>query len=241
MALIGIAQPAGAAAQWSKARIGKALAPSYIAAVGGGTNRANRLFGREAELLATHASGKLQKDLVAAGKAAIAYAALSSRASSKVQNRVINAQAKTSTQLLVDLPALLAAETAAVATTTTSPPQTPAQIEATCTASPSYGDLTSPNAQSGVCVTYQAQIFQYDSNTGKNEMLVDVTNDGYGDWSNTVELQIPDSIAAMNFVQNDVIQFWGPTAGSDTYSTSIGGSNTVPVVHVEYATLISTG
>jgi len=123
--------------------------------------------------------------------------------------------------------------------TTVPPPPTPAQYEASCTNSPAYGALSSPNAAQGTCVNYQAQVFQYDSNTGSTEMLVDVTNDGYGFWSNVVELQLPPSAVAQNFIENDVIQFWGITTGTDTYTTKIGGTDTVPVVDVKYATLVT--
>jgi hypothetical protein len=129
-------------------------------------------------------------------------------------------------------------------TTTTAPPPTttttsPSQYEASCSNSPAYGALTSPNAQEGLCVTYEAQVFQYNSDTGTTEMLVDVTNDGYGLWTDIVELRLPQSVVSQNFIQDDVIRFWGTTAGSDTYQTSIGGTNTVPVVDVTYATLVS--
>jgi hypothetical protein len=109
--------------------------------------------------------------------------------------------------------------------TTVPPPPTPAQYEASCTNSPAYGALSSPNAAQGTCVNYQAQ--------------VDVTNDGYGFWSNVVELQLPPSAVAQNFIENDVIQFWGITTGTDTYTTKIGGTDTVPVVDVKYATLVT--
>jgi hypothetical protein len=130
-------------------------------------------------------------------------------------------------------------------TTTTVPPPTttttsPAQYEAACTNAPTYGALASPNAQTGTCVTFEAQIFQYDTRTGTTEMLVDVTNDGYGLWTDTVELQLPQSVVSQNFIENDVIRFWGTTAAADTYQTASGGSNTVPVVDVKYATLVST-
>jgi hypothetical protein len=123
-------------------------------------------------------------------------------------------------------------------TTTTTPPESPAQYEAACP-SPTYGALSSPNAQQGMCVTYQAQIFQYDSNTGTTTMLVDVSNDGYGDWSDLVQLILPQSVVAQNFIENDVIQFWGPTTTPDTYTTENNGTNTIPAVDVKYATLIT--
>lgn len=124
-------------------------------------------------------------------------------------------------------------------TTTTAPPESPAQYEAACTAAPAYGQLTSPNAQTGLCVTFEAQVFQYDSRTGTTEMLVDVTNDGFGLWTDAVELKLPQSVVSQNFIQNDVLRFWGTTAAADTYQTASGGSNTVPVVDVKYATLVS--
>ncbi|MGH9044105.1 MAG: hypothetical protein ACRDVP_04585 [Acidimicrobiales bacterium] len=127
------------------------------------------------------------------------------------------------------------ARTAAATTLPMSPPQ----YEAMCTASPNYGTLSSPNTLPGACVTYQAQVFQYDANTGANSMLVYVTNDGDGFWSNLVQLLLPPSAAAQNFVENDIIQFWGPTGTPDTYDTSIGGSNTVPSVNVQFANLVS--
>ena len=123
--------------------------------------------------------------------------------------------------------------------TTVPPAPTAAQYEASCTNSPAYGELSSPNAAQGTCVNYQAQVFQYDSNTGSTEMLVDVTNDGYGLWTNAVELQLAPSVVAQNLIQNDVIRFWGTTSGSVSYATEAGGTNTVPVVDVEDATLVS--
>jgi hypothetical protein len=129
--------------------------------------------------------------------------------------------------------------TASTTTTTTVPPESPAQYEAACTNTPVYGQLTSPTAQTGLCVTYQAEVFQYDTNTGPTEMLVDVTNDGYGLWTDVVELLLPQSAVSQNLIQNDVIQFWGTTTTPDTYQTESGGTNTVPAVAVKYVTLVS--
>lgn len=104
-----------------------------------------------------------------------------------------------------------------------------------------YGEMVSPNAAQGTCLTGQAHVFQYDSNTGATTMLIDVTNDGYGFWSDAVELRLPNAAAGQGIVQNDIIQYWGPLSGTDTYSTKIGGSNTVPVINAMYVTLVSSG
>ena len=92
----------------------------------------------------------------------------------------------------------------------------------------------------GTCVTGQAQIFQFDSNTGPSAMLVEVTNDGYGLWSDNVELLLPNAAAGQSLVQNDVVQFWGTITAPDTYTTQSGGTDTIPAINVEYITLVSS-
>jgi len=72
-------------------------------------------------------------------------------------------------------------------------------------------------------------------------MLVDVTNDNYGFWSDVVELQLPNAAAGQSLVDNDVIQYWGPLSGTDSYTTTLGGTNTVPVIAAKYVTLVSSG
>jgi hypothetical protein len=124
-------------------------------------------------------------------------------------------------------------------TTTTVPQESPGQYEAACTAAPPYGALASPTAQTGVCVTYQAQVFQYDANTGTTEMLVYVTNDGDSIWQDLVKLSLPQSVVSQDFIENDVIQFWGATAAPYSYTTEQNGTNTIPAVNVKYATLVS--
>ena len=103
----------------------------------------------------------------------------------------------------------------------------------------SYGQLSSPNVVLGTCVTSQAQIFQFDSITGPSAMLVAVTNDGYGLWSDHVELLLHNAAAGQSLVENDVVQFWGTIASPDTYTTQQGGTDTIPAIKVKYITLIS--
>ena len=150
-----------------------------------------------------------------------------------------SASATTTTQF-VSPPASTAPPTA----TTTIPPTTTttlsqAAYEASCTNQMTYGQLVSPNVTQGICITGQAQIFQYDSVTGSSDMLVDVTNDGYGLWTDIVELQLPATGLPPGLVENDVIQFWGPISGTNSYTTTGGGNNTVPVVDAQDVTLVS--
>lgn len=122
----------------------------------------------------------------------------------------------------------------------TSTPLTPTQYKAACTTSMSYAQLSSPNVVQGTCVTGQAQIFQYDSVTGPSMMRVDVTNGGYGYWSGSVELILPNATVGQSLVENDVVEFWGPITAPDTYTTQSGGTDTVPAINVQFVTLVSS-
>ncbi len=123
--------------------------------------------------------------------------------------------------------------------TTTSTTLSPAQFEATCTTTMTFGQMSSPDAPQGTCITGQAQVFQFDSNTGPTSMLIDVTNDGYGFWSDAVELELPSAAVGEGIVENDVIEYWGTLSGTDTYQTTAGGTNTVPVIHAAYVDVVS--
>jgi hypothetical protein len=83
-------------------------------------------------------------------------------------------------------------------------------------------------------------VFQYDTNTGLSSMLVDVNNEGYGVWDGTVKLNLANNRLGNNVYQQDIVEFWGTVQGSDTYTTEIGGTNTVPVIEVQYMTLVSS-
>ena len=139
-----------------------------------------------------------------------------------------------------------ATATSAPVTTTTAVPTTtttslPADVyKAACQTMPYANFVKDPASMAGQCITYQAQVFQYDSRTGLTTMLVDVTNnDGY--WADTVQVDLPSASLGANVVQNDIVQFWGPIVGASTYDTATGGSNTVPEVQAQYLTLISSG
>ena len=95
-----------------------------------------------------------------------------------------------------------------------------------------------PDALTGRLVTYKAEILQYDSRTTTASMIVSVTNNGYGFWSDSVHLLL-DPALGVNADENDLIQIWGTVIGSYTYDATMGGSNTLPQLAVQYLTVTS--
>lgn len=95
-----------------------------------------------------------------------------------------------------------------------------------------------PDARSGSVVTYKGEVFQYDSRTTTASMIISVTSEGYGFWSDEMHLLLNPALGA-NVDEKDIIQVWGRVTGSYTYETAMGGSNTVPQVLIEYLTVIS--
>ncbi|MGP8060060.1 MAG: hypothetical protein ACLP9C_10530 [Acidimicrobiales bacterium] len=121
-------------------------------------------------------------------------------------------------------------------TTTTTAPQTEAQYEASCSLLMPYSELvTQSTANATTCVTEQGTVYQYDNNTGPNDMLVAVANNS----ADLMDVSMATPPAANTVGVNDVIQVWGPIAGSDTYSDSSGNNFNVPVVSGTYLTVVS--
>ena len=95
--------------------------------------------------------------------------------------------------------------------------------------------LSQSQSNDGTCVTEQATVTQYDSNTGPNDMLAAVA----GNQSDLMDVQLSDPSMADGVGVGDVIQVWGPIFGSDSYSDQSGNKVVVPVVSATYLTLVS--
>jgi len=131
---------------------------------------------------------------------------------------------------------------ATTTTTTTAPaPPTPAQFEASCSELMPYSELDQGlDSLDGVCITEQAQVAQYDSQTGTTTMLVNVTDDGGGNWSGLVAVNLASASQGTGITEGDIIQFWGPVSGSATLTNSDGSSTTIPLVDATYLTVVSS-
>lgn len=101
-----------------------------------------------------------------------------------------------------------------------------------------YDELVrDPNALIGETVNYRGQVFQYDSVTSTAAMLVSVTDEDFGFWTDNVLVTLDPALGA-NIDNDDIIDVWGTVTGAQTYETAIGGSNTVPTVDARYMTLV---
>jgi hypothetical protein len=104
-----------------------------------------------------------------------------------------------------------------------------------------YNQLTKdPTSLAGTVVTYQAQVFQYDTNTTTSHFIASVTNDGYGFWTDNIWADVVPAVAA-NVCKDTVIQFWGSVVGPYTYTTTSNGQLTIPEIDILYITVVSGG
>lgn len=97
-----------------------------------------------------------------------------------------------------------------------------------------------PASLAGTVVWYEGQVFQYDTNTTTSHMIVAVSNQGYGFWSDNVWLDLDPSLAA-NIFQKDLVGFWGTVVGPYTYTTTQNGMLTIPEINVSSIILIQRG
>lgn len=84
---------------------------------------------------------------------------------------------------------------------------------------------------SGERVTYTGQVFQIQESGGYGYMLLSVTDEGYGFWTDNIWVNFDRST---NFVEEDIVTIWGSVVGSKSYETQIGGETFVPEVDAKY-------
>jgi hypothetical protein len=96
-----------------------------------------------------------------------------------------------------------------------------------------YGELVKGGSQ-GQRVTYRVKVFQFDSSTGPNQFLGYVTQGQYDIWSDIALFKLSDPSMGNGIVNENIVRVWGTVGAPYSYSTRIGGSNTVPAVDVKY-------
>lgn len=83
----------------------------------------------------------------------------------------------------------------------------------------------------GTHVKFTGQILQVQENAGGGMMLLSVTNEGDGFYTDNVWVDYDNPIKS---AKDDVITVYGTITGSKSYDTQIGGSTYVPRMHTKY-------
>jgi hypothetical protein len=84
----------------------------------------------------------------------------------------------------------------------------------------------------GKKVAYRGQIFQIQQEGSEGGiMLLSVTDDGYGYWSDQIWVDYDHAIGS---AEDDVITVYGTVTGSKSFDTQGGGNRYVPQIHARY-------
>jgi len=88
-----------------------------------------------------------------------------------------------------------------------------------------------PDRYAGTFVKGRAKIYQIQEDGDTTEGGLDVTNNGYGYWDDNVRFTLPK---VTDFVEGDVVSFYGTIEGSYSYESVAGWNITVPMVKLSY-------
>ncbi len=95
-----------------------------------------------------------------------------------------------------------------------------------------YGQLAKgADNYAGTRAVFRGQVFQIQESDGFGYMLLAVTDEGYGFWTDNVWVNLSRST---KFVEDDIVTVWGPIVGSKSYETQIGGETFVPEMDAKY-------
>jgi len=86
-------------------------------------------------------------------------------------------------------------------------------------------------------VKFKGEIIQVLEDDGLVALRVNVTNDGYGYYDDTVYVLYAYEPGQSKFLEDDIITFYGWSMGLYTYESVLGASITIPEVYAEYIDL----
>lgn len=98
-----------------------------------------------------------------------------------------------------------------------------------------YDDLyRNPSSYMGKDVTLRGKIMQVVTSDNTTVYLVQVTQDEYGLWDDIVMVADSRADKSNNFIEDDIIQLYGTSAGNTSYETAMGSSKNVPLISALY-------
>jgi hypothetical protein len=80
-------------------------------------------------------------------------------------------------------------------------------------------------------VMFRGQIMQIQEDSGSTVILLSVTDDGYGFWSDNVWVDYDGTIKG---AEDDIITVYGTIEGTKSYETQIGSETYVPQMTARY-------
>lgn len=113
-----------------------------------------------------------------------------------------------------------------------------AQFKAS-TQSISYAQLIKDSSPYvGNHVVFHGQVLQIQQSGSDGNLLLSVTDDGSGFWTDNVWVDYHQAIQA---VQGDLITVYGTVSGTKSYDTQIGGTTYVPQMNAKYVDDVGSG
>lgn len=101
----------------------------------------------------------------------------------------------------------------------------------------SYDDLArNPDSHKGQVVHFKGQIIQVIDDDELTEYRISVTPTSYGGWDDPIYVTFKTD-SNNRFLEDDVVEFWGTSAGTITYESAMGGNITIPAVMARYMQL----
>lgn len=91
--------------------------------------------------------------------------------------------------------------------------------------------IKNPDAYKGEKVVYTGQVLQIQEYGGLGFMLLSVTDEGYGFWTDNIWVDFEEHTEV---AEEDIITVYGKITGSEEYETQIGGSTYVPKMRAKY-------
>lgn len=101
----------------------------------------------------------------------------------------------------------------------------------------SYDDLArKPDEYEGQKVKFRGKIMQVvkDSESITSEYLISVTEGEYGLWNNNVFVKLRPDNKENKFLGDDIVTFYGESAGEHKYTSVLGQSISIPCVKAVY-------
>ena len=151
------------------------------------------------------------------------------------------------TDFVIDAPSTLAAEQTSkitisyenmsceleVACTTITPESYKAQCKDIL-----YNDLArTPDSYLGEYIKFTGEIIQVQESGTDAIYRINVTQDKYGYWDDTIIASFDLSNSSSRFLEDDIVTFYGIYAGLYTYTSVLGADITIPSMSIEYMDL----